>query len=137
MRPFNFLIIFVSSFLLSACCQVHSETEPRIWMTFESDRQMHKILHIKTEKHDFNAVVDTIWLINNLSYSYPNDLNFKTRVMPIFTGDFNHIIVSYNFTRFDTITNVSYTRSECNRLEEVAYFWNGEYSNDASLEIHQ
>jgi hypothetical protein len=97
-----------------------------------------KVYQIRMEKHDLTQIVDTIQLIPiSHGYSDAGVLGYGMTVEPKFTGNFNHIIMSYGSTRFDTITNVSYTRSKCNRMEEIAYFWNGEYSNDASREIHQ
>lgn len=131
------LFVFLSA---TSCCKFPSEAEPIIWITYRSTKPIGEVYQIRTEKHDLSKVVDTL-VLKNIRYWHPHarrsPYDSVITVQPSFIGDYNHIIMSFDSTRFDTIIYVSHARGRCNILQEVVYFWNGEYSTDPSREVKQ
>ena len=134
MKAYLVAIILLSSLVLPSCCQHVYETDPRIWVSYYSKRDIH-VMQIRTEKGNLSNVVDTIYLWP-ISYNSQDLGNYDITVEPKFIGDYEHILMLSGSSRIDTMTSVSHTRGKCNIMKEVAYLWNGEYSNENHRHIH-
>lgn len=133
MRTYLFIFSF---FCLSSCCKFQYETEPRIWVSYNSSDFLSGALQIRTVKGDVSQIIDTIHL-KPIQYSSVHDPINKPRITvePLFVGDYDYMILPSNKSRIDTISSVSHTRGKCNMMKEVAYLLNGTYSNNNHQEI--
>ena len=133
MKAYLLAVLFISSIIWTSCCNVQHNSNPRIWITYTSTHNIYTVLQIRTVKGDVSQVIDTLRLRS--ANSYFDDRTPSITVEPIFVGEYDYLIAPLYYGRVDTITSVSHTRGKCNIMKEVAYLWNGNYSNDNHREI--
>ncbi len=93
---------------------------------------MPKVYQIRTQKNNLTKVIDVVELE---SFGYGDPQRNNMTVEPILLEDFSYILMSFDSTQLDTITGIRATRNRCGRLEEISYYWNGDYSTESSLQV--
>ena len=131
MKLFSNLVLIVLAISLNSCCKNTGYPIAEIDVEYLSYHRNSEVWVVRTDKNDFDNVIDTVRLMGESTNLYINDVKqyYKIRLL-LDLETYNHILIPIDRNRIDTISQVTVFYDKCEDVESIGYYWNGVYTTD-------
>ena len=134
MKLYINLVLLIIAFSLNSCCKRSGYPIAEVDVQYTNLSIDGFAYDIRTSRSDFEDIIDTIKLPGESTY-WSSNTGFKVRLL--LDGEvYNHILMTMDLSRIDTISQITVNRDKCEKIEEIEYLWNGVYSTDTYREVN-